>query len=110
MDTVEESSADLQLPPEVGINQLGESDNIRNSISWKYLIEFIFVLIKDPEGGTQEVTTPQTTSEPNHKPIDAPRSVPGSSAQGFGNSSWDQRVSASDNLPKYPSPVPIITP
>ena len=35
MDSVEVSSAALYLPPEVGINQVGESDKVSNSISCK---------------------------------------------------------------------------
>ena len=34
MDTVEESSAALHLPIELGINQVSESYKVRKSISW----------------------------------------------------------------------------
>ena len=46
MDTVEESSADLHLTPEVRINQFGERDKFSNYNSWKYLTEFILDTIK----------------------------------------------------------------
>ena len=48
MDLVEAISADLHLPPELGIKQVGESDKVRKSISWKYLTEFILYVIKYP--------------------------------------------------------------
>ena len=34
MYTMEKISEYLHLPPEVGINQVSESDKVRNSISW----------------------------------------------------------------------------
>ena len=48
MDPVEASSVDLNLYSEVGINQVGESDKVSNSISWKYLTGFILDVIKAP--------------------------------------------------------------
>ena len=51
--TVEASSASLHLPPEVGINRVGESDKVENSISWKYLTEIILDVMKYQEVGTQ---------------------------------------------------------
>ena len=37
MDPDNASSAALHLPPEEGINQVGDSSKVRNSISWQYL-------------------------------------------------------------------------
>ena len=45
---VEASSAALHLPPEVGINQVGVSDKVRNSIIWQYLLELFLDVIKAP--------------------------------------------------------------
>ena len=83
MDPVEASSSALHLLPEVGINHQGESDKVRNSISWQYLTEFILDVIKARAVGTQEIPTPQNTSEPNHNSRGVPRSVPGRTAQVF---------------------------
>ena len=41
MDQVKTSSADFHLPPEVGINQVGENDKVRNSRSLTELTKFI---------------------------------------------------------------------
>ena len=49
----ESSSESFHLPPEVGINQVGESEKVRNSSSWQYLNEFVLYVIKAPKGGTQ---------------------------------------------------------
>ena len=49
MDTVEAISEDIHLPPELGINQVGESEKVRNSISCQYLTEYILDVIKSPE-------------------------------------------------------------
>ena len=87
MDPVDSSSVAIHLPPEVGINQVVESDKVRNSTRWQYLTEFILYVIKAPKGGTQEIPTPQNTSETNHNPRGAPISVPVESAPGFGESS-----------------------
>ena len=59
MHTYEASSAYIQLPPEEGINQVDESANVRNSRSWKYLTGVMLDVIRAPEGGTQEIPTPQ---------------------------------------------------
>ena len=59
MDSVETISSALHLPPEVGINQVGESDSSGNSISLQYLTEFILDVIKYTEVGTQEIPTTQ---------------------------------------------------
>ena len=48
IDPYEASSATLHLPPEVGINQLGESAKLINSRSWKYFTEFMIYVIRDP--------------------------------------------------------------
>ena len=49
MDLVEAISADLHLPLELGINQVGEIEKFRNSISCQYLTEYILDVIKSPE-------------------------------------------------------------
>ena len=49
LDKIEASSAALHIPPEVGINKVGESNNFINSISWKYLTKFILDVIKASE-------------------------------------------------------------
>ena len=48
MDKLEASLEDIHLPPEVGINQVVESDKVRNSTRWQYLTEFILDVIKSP--------------------------------------------------------------
>ena len=50
MDPDEASPEDLQV---------GESDNVINSRSWKYLTEFMLDVIRSPEGWMQEIPTPQ---------------------------------------------------
>ena len=110
MDPVESSSASLHLPPEVGINQVGESDNVSNSRSWQYLTELILDVIKALEGGTQEIPIPQTTSDPNHEPRGVPVSMTSRSDPVFGESGGDPSGNPSDNPTKYPSPVSIINP
>ena len=52
MNPVETSLSALYIPPEVGINQVGESDKVVNSISWQYLTDLILYVIKYPEVGT----------------------------------------------------------
>ena len=47
MDPLDAISSALHIPPEVGINQVGESNSSGNSISWHYLTEFILDVIKD---------------------------------------------------------------
>ena len=89
---------------------MGESDKVSNSISWQYLAEFVLDVIKAPEGGMQEIPTPQTMSDPNHNPRGAPSSMTGSSAPVFGESSGDPSGSPSDKPTKDPYPVPIIKP
>ena len=59
MDPVEVISSALHLPPQVGINHVGENDKVRKSISWQYLTEFILYVTKYPEGGTQDIPTPK---------------------------------------------------
>ena len=49
-----------------------------------------------------------TASDPNNNPIGAPRSVSGSSAPGFGDSSGNPSGISSDKTTKDPSPVSII--
>ena len=127
MDPVEAISSALHLPPETGINQVGESDKVSNSISWKYLTEFILDVIKNTVGGTQEIYTPQrvyswtsmsrrqehrhmAASEPKHNPRGMTSSIPGFSAPVFGESIGDPIGSPSDNprnmLMEYPSGDP----
>ena len=48
MNPVELSSAALNFSTEVGINQVGESDKVGNSISLQYLTEFILDVTKVP--------------------------------------------------------------
>ena len=48
---LEASSAAVHLPPVVGINQVGVSDKVGNSIIWQYLPEFFLDVIKAPEVG-----------------------------------------------------------
>ena len=55
MDPLEASQPVIYLTPEIRIRQVGESDKVSKSISWKYLTEFILDMIKYPEGGTQEI-------------------------------------------------------
>ena len=55
MDPLEASQPALYLTREIRIRQVGESDKVSKSISWKYLTEFILDMIKYPEGGTQEI-------------------------------------------------------
>ena len=43
--------------------QVGESDNVINSRSWKYLTEFMLDVIRSPEGWMQEIPTPQHQSQ-----------------------------------------------
>ena len=59
MDIVDAISAAPNLPPEVDINQVGETDKVSNSRSYKYLTEFILDVIKVPEGVNQGIPTPQ---------------------------------------------------
>ena len=71
MDPYEASSTALNLPPEEWINQVGDSDKVRNSISWQYLTEFMLDVIRAPEGETQEIPNPgprkiQTTTQEAH--------------------------------------------
>ena len=101
LDPLEASSAALYLPPEVVINQVVKTERVIKSSSWKYLTELSLDVIKYPEGGTQEIPTPQqvalwksmrrrqehrhtTASYPKNNPRLYPISVPGSSAPGFG--------------------------
>ena len=101
MDPLEASSSAIHLPSEVGINQVVKSEKVINYSSWKYVPELFLDVIKDSEGGTQEITTTQqldlwtymrrrkehrylSTSETNQKPRGYPISVPCSSAPGFG--------------------------
>ena len=75
---------------------MGESDKIRNSRSCKYHNGFILDVIKYPDGGTQEIPTPQTTSDPKHNPRGAPSSVPDRPAPVFEETSRDPSGSPSD--------------
>ena len=59
MDPEESSSESFHLPPELGINPVGESEKVRNSISCQYLTEYILDVIEVPEVGTQGILTPQ---------------------------------------------------
>ena len=59
MDPDESSSAALNVPPEVGIIQVCESDNVSNYRSCQFPTELILYLIKYPEGGMQEIPTPK---------------------------------------------------
>ena len=110
MDQIEARVAALHLTPEVGINQVSEIDKVRKPISCQYLTKLILDVIKAPEGGTQETPTPQTTSELNHKPRCAPRSVPVRLDTGFGESSGDPSGSPNNKTTKDPYPVPITKP
>ena len=103
MDPYEGGSEALRISLEAGISQVGESEKVSNSISWKYLTEFILDVIKAPERGMQEIPTSQTTSDPNQNPGGVPSSVPVSSAPGFGDSSGGPSGSNSDNPTKDPS-------
>ena len=96
MDTYESRLADLHLPPKEWINQVGKSDNIRNSSSWKYLTELILDALKYPEGGKKYIPTNQTKSDPNHNPRGSLINVPGSSSPGFGYSGRYPSGSPSD--------------
>ena len=59
MDPLEASSSAIHLPSEVGINQVFKSEKVINYSSWKYVPELFLDVIKDSEGGTQEITTTQ---------------------------------------------------
>ena len=59
MDPYEASSEALHLPPEEGIYQVGKSAKVINYQSWQHLTEFMLYVIRGPEGGTQEIPTPQ---------------------------------------------------
>ena len=41
IDPYEASSEDYHLPPAEGINQVGDSAKVSNSVSWKYLTGFV---------------------------------------------------------------------
>ena len=102
-----------------------ESDKVRESSIWKYLNELILDVIKAPGGETQEIPTPKklalwqykrrwqehrnlTTSDPNHNPRGAHRSVPVISDPGFGVVSGYPSVILSDKPTNDTSTVPII--
>ena len=106
---------------------MGESAEVSNHRSWKYLTEFMLDVIRAQEGGTQEIPTPQkvdlwkymrrqkqhrhlTASYSKQNPRVVPRSVPDSSDLVFGGSSGDPSVSPSDKTTIDPYPVPIINP
>ena len=52
MDPYEASSTALHLPTEEWINQVGDSEKVRNSIRWHYLIEFMLDVIRAPWQGS----------------------------------------------------------
>ena len=62
MDPEEASLSALQLPPEVGINEVCESDKVSNSRSWQYLTIFILDVIKVPVGGDSRNNYPSASS------------------------------------------------
>ena len=53
MDPDESGLVDLHLPPEEGINQLGDSDKVSNIRGFQYLTAFMLDVIRAPEGGMQ---------------------------------------------------------
>ena len=57
MDLVEESSADIKLPPEEGTNQSCDSAKLSNSNICKDLNDFMLDSISDLEGGAQQIPT-----------------------------------------------------
>ena len=59
---VESSSADIHLPPKVGIKQVGECEKLSNSKSLQYRTEFSLDVIKAPKGGKQDIPTSQQVS------------------------------------------------